>query len=160
MWRHRRAVPSIKQDNNMTLLHPHAATVRAYTDAMNRGDLDALRPLFAPDALIYGSNGFGDINAAIAIWHDLHHGLNMNLREDDICIADDKVVVHFTETGRWTGRFLGFDQPTGRAFQMMAIEWFTFRDGLIHRRWGIRDGASLARQIGLPALPSHPAKAA
>jgi hypothetical protein len=29
------------------------------------------------------------------------------------------------------------------------MEWFVLRDGRIHRRWGARDAASQARQIGL-----------
>jgi hypothetical protein len=30
------------------------------------------------------------------------------------------------------------------------MEWFEVRDGLIQRRWGARDSASINRQMGLP----------
>jgi len=32
----------------------------------------------------------------------------------------------------------------------VAMEWFTIKDGRIQNRWGARDSASQARQIGLP----------
>ena len=41
-------------------------------------------------------------------------------------------------------------EPTGRTYERVAMEWFVIRDGKIARRWGARDGASQARQIGLP----------
>lgn len=127
-------------------------TVLAYVDALNRGDMQALRPLFTKGALIYGVNGFGNIDAAIAIWHDLHHGLNMHLTVDALVADGSTVVLRYTETGTWTGRFLNFDHPTGESFEMLAIVWFEMRGGLIHRRWGARDSGSLARQVGLTAF--------
>jgi len=32
---------------------------------------------------------------------------------------------------------------------LVAIEWFEVRDGKIRRRWGARDSASQARQLGM-----------
>lgn len=36
--------------------------VQAYVDAFNRGDIDALTQLFAPDALVYGVLGWGRLD--------------------------------------------------------------------------------------------------
>lgn len=132
-------------------------TVFAYVGALNRGQMEALRPLFTKDALIYGVNGFGNIDAAIAIWHDLHHGLNMHLTVDALVADASTVVLRYTETGAWTKRFLNFNHPTGQSFELLAIEWFEMKGGLIHRRWGARDSGSLARQVGLTAFsaPQH-----
>ena len=33
--------------------------------------------------------------------------------------------------------------------EVVAMEWLELRDGDIRRRWGARDSASQARQIGL-----------
>ena len=33
------------------------------------------------------------------------------------------------------------------------MEWFEIREGRIARRWGARDGASQARQLGFPQEP-------
>jgi hypothetical protein len=44
----------------------------------------------------------------------------------------------------------GVLEPTGKTYEIVAMEWFELRDGRIARRWGARDSASQARQIGLP----------
>jgi hypothetical protein len=40
-------------------------------------------------------------------------------------------------------------QPTGKSFELVAMEWFISKEGKIHRRWGARDAASQARQLGM-----------
>ena len=39
---------------------------------------------------------------------------------------------------------------TGKSFEVVAMEWFTFKDGRIHSRRGARDNAAQFRQMGLP----------
>ena len=39
--------------------------------------------------------------------------------------------------------------PTGKSYELIAMEWFQLRDGKIYRRRGARDTASQARQMGL-----------
>jgi Putative lumazine-binding len=45
--------------------------VLAYVDAFNRGDLETLRTLFAPDALIYGVLGWGRLEQVVPIWQEI-----------------------------------------------------------------------------------------
>ncbi|MBB3930766.1 putative ester cyclase [Kaistia hirudinis] len=123
--------------------------VHAYVEAMNAGDFEQLKSLFAPDAEIVGVTGSGSVDYAMPVWKALHEGLQMELTIDDIIGEGDVVAVRFTERGRWVGPFLGYDQPTGKPFDMTAIEWFVLENGLIKRRWGVRDSAAQARQIGL-----------
>jgi len=35
-------------------------------------------------------------------------------------------------------------------YELVAMEWFVIHDGKIQRRWGARDSASQARQLGIP----------
>ncbi len=121
------------------------ATVKAYVQAMNAGDIEALRPLFTADAEIQGVVGAGAFDFAARVWHDLHHGLNMRLEVLSMVADGDTVVVRLRESGKWTGPFLDFEQPTGRSYELQAIEWFELADGKIARRWGARDGGSQAR---------------
>lgn len=144
----------------MTSTDRNKATVRAYADAFNAGDYDRIRTLFTADAKIHGVAGSGPLEFAIGFWGQLHNGLNCRLDILDICAEADTVVVWFRESGRWTGPFLGFDKPTGNSFELLAMEWFRLRDGLIAERWGVRDSASQSRQLGLPAAPAPAAKAA
>jgi steroid delta-isomerase-like uncharacterized protein len=125
------------------------AVVRKYVDAMNRGDFDTLRVLFAPEAVIQGVLGKGLMDRVIPVWTQLHEGLSMNLTIEEMIAEGELVAVRYTERGTFNGPFMGHE-PTGKSYEMVAMEWFVVRDGKIHQRWGARDSASQARQIGLP----------
>ena len=123
--------------------------VRAYVAAFNQGDLETLRELFAPDAVIQGVLGKGQIEQILPIWQQLVDGLAMNLTIEAIVAENDSVAVRYTERGTFRGSFFG-TAPTGKSYELVAMEWFIVRDGKIRQRWGARDQASQARQIGMP----------
>ena len=59
----------------------------------------------------------------------------------------DVVAVRYKETGTALAPF--FDKPaTGKSYEVVAMEWFVVRAGKIERRWGARDAASQAEQLG------------
>ncbi|MCB9896652.1 MAG: nuclear transport factor 2 family protein [Planctomycetes bacterium] len=121
--------------------------VLAYVDAFNRGDLDGLCALFTPDALVWGVLGWGEIEKVRPIWKDLIECLGMQLQVDALIAEGDVVAVRYTERGTSRLAFRG-QGPTGRSYELTAMEWFEIRDGRIRRRWGARDGASQMRQLG------------
>lgn len=119
-----------------------------YVEAFNRGDQKALRALFTDDALIYGVIGWGAVDVAIPIWSELHDSIAIHLTVESMLCNGDTVAVRFTERGVFQKPFRG-QEPTGRRYEQIAMEWFVLRDGKIHRRWGARDSASTCRQTGL-----------
>jgi steroid delta-isomerase-like uncharacterized protein len=122
--------------------------VLAYVDAFNRGDIEALRRLFTPDALVYGVLGWGGLDVVVPIWQEIQNCFAIQLQVEAIIAEDDTVAVRYTERGKSVQPFRS--QPaTGRTFEVVAMEWFVMKDGLIHRRWGARDWAAQARQMGL-----------
>jgi steroid delta-isomerase-like uncharacterized protein len=122
--------------------------VLQYVDAFNRGDMEALREFFTPDALIYGVLGWGEIDKAIAIWKEILAAFAIQLHVESIIVQGDTVAVLYTERGISHGAFRG--QPaTGKVYEIVAMEWFIIQDGKIHRRWGARDSAAQFRQMGL-----------
>ena len=121
--------------------------VRAYVDAFNRGDLEALCGLFTPDAQIWGVLGWGTLEQARPVWKDLIECLAMNLQIDAIIAENHVVAVRYTERGKSIKAFRGAG-PTGRNYEITAMEWFEIQDGRIHRRWGARDSMALSRQLG------------
>ncbi len=123
--------------------------VREYVAAFNRGDLAGLQGLFAADAQIQGVLGGGQVEKAVAVWRQLIEGLSINLTIEEMIAEGDCVAVRYTERGTF-GRPFFDHQPTGKSYELVAMEWFVIRDGKIQRRWGARDSASQARQIGLP----------
>ena len=123
--------------------------VRDYVAAFNRGDLDGLQALFADDAEIQGVLGRGQMAKILPIWRQLIDGLAMQLTIEEMVEEGDVVAVRYTERGTFRDAFMGHP-PTGKSYELVAMEWFVIRDGRIRQRWGARDFASQARQIGLP----------
>jgi predicted ester cyclase len=122
--------------------------VRRYVAALNAGDEDALRKLFHADAVIQGVLRQGGIEEVLPLWRQLHDALALHLTIEELVAEGDVVAARYTERGRFRAPFLG-QEPTGRPYSLIAMEWFLVRDGRIQRRWGARDAASQARQIGL-----------
>jgi steroid delta-isomerase-like uncharacterized protein len=123
--------------------------VRDYVEAFNRGDIDALTQLFAPDALVYGVLGWGGLNQVVPIWQEIKAAFAIQLQIESIIADGDIVAVRYVEGGTSVGSFRG-GPITGQSFEVVAMEWFVMKDGKIHRRWGARDNAAQLRQMGLP----------
>lgn len=122
--------------------------VRRYVAAFNRADFATLRTLFTPDAVIHGVLGSGGLDEAMAIWRELHDAFGIELTVEDIAAEGERVAVRYTERGRFVAPFRGAE-PTGRSYELVAMEWFALRDGRIQQRWGARDSAAQARQLGM-----------
>ena len=123
--------------------------VLEYVGAFNRGDMEALRRLFTEDALVYGVLGWGGLDAVVPIWQEIHDAFAIEMRVEAMAAEDDTVAVRYVERGTSVGSFRGLP-VTGKSFEVVAMEWFVFKDGRIHRRWGARDNAAQFRQMGLP----------
>lgn len=123
--------------------------IRAYVAAFNAGDWDAMTALFAPDATIRGVLGWGTLPEVTPIWRELHEGMSMQLAIEAVIEDGDAVAVRFKETGAFVGPFRGMagHAPTGRPYEVVAMEWFEFEGGRIARRWGARDSAAISRQV-------------
>jgi predicted ester cyclase len=126
---------------------PRKATIRAYVDAFNRGDFNALLPLFTDDAEIQGVLGWGGLDVALPVWRDLHQSLAMELVPETMIEEGDLVAVRYFERGCSVAPFRAFP-ATGRSYEIVAMELFEFHGDRIRRRWGARDSAAIARQLG------------
>jgi steroid delta-isomerase-like uncharacterized protein len=134
--------------NGMTQQEENKAIVHKYVDAFNRGDLDALRALFAEEAEIQGVLGQGLMDKILPIWRQLIEGYGVQFTVEDICAEGDVVAVRYTERGTFRAPAFG-NEPTGKSYELVAMEWFVIRDEKVQRRWGARDAASQARQLGI-----------
>ncbi len=139
-WSYNRSMSPQEQNKNI---------VRQYVDAFNRGDMDALRSLFAEEAEIQGVLGKGLMDKVMPIWRQLVEGYGIQLTIEDMIAEGDMVAVRYTERGTFRQPAFG-KEPTGKSYELVAMEWFVIRDGKIQRRWGARDAASQARQLGIP----------
>ena len=122
--------------------------VRRYVEAFNDGDMAALRALLADDAEIQGVMGKGLFERVEPIWRQLIEGYGMQLHIEELIAEGDRVAARYTETGTFKAPAFGH-QPTGRSYELVAIDLFYIQNGKIKRRWGARDSASQARQLGI-----------
>jgi steroid delta-isomerase-like uncharacterized protein len=120
-----------------------------YVEAFNRGDMEALRRIFADDALIYGVLGWGGMDVVVPIWQQIRDAFAIHLQVDSMVAEGDTVAARYIERGTSVGPWRGH-QATGKSYEVVAMEWFIVKDGRIHRRWGARDSASEFRQMGIP----------
>jgi steroid delta-isomerase-like uncharacterized protein len=133
----------------MSIEEQAKSVVRAYVAAFNRGDLNALKQLLAEDAEIQGVMGKGVFDLVEPIWRQLMEGYGMQLAIQELIAEGGKVAARYIETG--TFKAPAFDhQPTGKSYELVAMEWFEIENGKIKRRWGTRDSAAQARQLGIP----------
>jgi len=122
-----------------------------YVDAFNRADMPALSALFSEDAFVHGVLGGGGLDHVIPVWRELQEAFAPRLEVESMAAEGDTVAVRYRERGCFVGPFRGH-APTGRSFELVAMEWFVMKVGKIYRRWGVRDSASLSRQMGLPLI--------
>ena len=126
--------------------------VLEYVQAFNRGDLDALKSLLAEDAEIQGVLGKGLFEKVAPIWRQLIEGYGMQLQVQGLIAQGNVVAARYVERGTFNAPAFGVE-PTGKSYELVAMEWFEIEDRRIKRRWGARDAASQARQLGIP-LPA------
>ena len=75
-----------------------------------------------------------------------------DLKADPVVIAatDDHVAMRYTLTGTHRGEFQGI-APTGRSFQVAALQLARFVNGRCVERWGSTDELGMMKQLGILA---------
>ncbi|WP_194726362.1 ester cyclase [Noviherbaspirillum malthae] len=132
----------------MSLEDENKAIVLQYVEAFNTGDLMALRALLHDDAVIQGVMGKGLFDRIEPIWRQLIEGYGMQLRVEELVAEGATVAARYIETGTFKAPAFGH-MPTGKSYELVAMEFFEIRDGKIKQRWGARDSASQLRQLGI-----------
>ena len=130
-------------------LEENKRVVLEYVEAFNRRDEEALRSLFTEDALVYGVLGWGGLVEVVPIWREIWAAFDVQMYVASVIAEGDTVAVRYDERGTFVGPFRG-NEPTGRPFECVAMEWFMLEGCKIKRRWGARDHATQARQMGMP----------
>jgi steroid delta-isomerase-like uncharacterized protein len=124
------------------------AVVSAYVKAFNAGAFERMKEIFAEDAVIYGVLGWGGLDAVMPIWRSLHEAFGITLQVEAMAAEGAVVAVRYSERGTFRAPFRQH-RPTGKSYEIVAMEWFELEGGRIKRRWGARDSAAQARQLGI-----------
>lgn len=130
-----------------------AATQRL-GEAVNSGNLDVLREVFAPNVVDRdpdpnqgsGPEGFIRFFTGFrAAFPDL------NISVEQLVADEDNVAIAYTVTGTHKGDFLGIP-ATGRSITARGVQIARFEKGQIVERWGSSDQLGILQQIGIDPL--------
>lgn len=123
-------------------------------EGFNKGNLDALDDLFAPDFQEHQAGmvppNLDGVKGAITFLRSVFPDLTLTIQ--DSAAAGDTVWVRIKACGTHRGSIMG-QPPTGRPFEITVIDVGRFRDGKMIEHWGVADRFHQMEQLGL--LP-HP----
>jgi predicted ester cyclase len=128
---------------------------RAIDEGWNKGNLEAIDELFAPDFVEHqagiapGRDGVkGSIRSLRTGFPDLH------LTIEDAIAGGEMVWLRLSATGTHEGSFMG-TLGTGRRIELTVIDIARLVDGRLVEHWGVADRLSVAQQIGLVPSGRH-----
>ena len=132
----------------------HKALVRRFVAALNRRDVAALDPFFAPDyvhhsgrELVLDSAGFKQGFAAVlAAVPDYEATVTHLIAEGELVAA--YMVVRGTHQGAYAGY-----PPTGKAVTAVGTVFCRIAAGQIAEDWEVFDGLDLLQQLGATLAP-------
>ena len=136
-------------ENNEKIFH------RVIDEGFNKGNLDALDELFAPN-FIEHQDGFmppniEGVKEAIVSLRTPFPDLKLTVEE--INVSNEKTWARITARGIHQAPFMG-RPPTGKSIAITVIDICRFENGKIVEHWGIADRFSLIQQLGF--LPQPP----
>lgn len=136
-----------------------AAMRAVIEEGFNKGNLEALDPLFAPNHQEH-QHGFvppnlEGVKGAIAYLRSVFPDLRLTI-EDSVAVGD-KVWMRITARGTHQGMLMG-RPPTGKSFAITVIDIARFVDGKMVEHWGVADRFHQMEQLGL--IPQQPLQAA
>ncbi len=125
-------------------------TAQKMGEAINKGNLDAFRDIFAPNVVDHdpapdqgnGPEGFIQFFTAFReAFPDLE------IKPEHAVADEDNVALAYTATGSHKGNFLGIP-ATGKKIKIRGMQIAKFKDGKIIERWGSSDELGILKQIG------------
>jgi steroid delta-isomerase-like uncharacterized protein len=127
---------------------------RYYEAVLNRGDLDALDELAAPDYVEHDplpgqGTGRDGLKDRVRM---LRSAFGQQFTLEDVIAEGDKVAVRWTGSGKHEGEFMAIP-PTGKSFTIAGIDIHRIQDGAMAEHWHVVDQLSLLQQLGLIPRP-------
>ena len=119
-------------------------------EAINKGHLEDLRQVFAPDVQDHdpapdqgkGPDGF------IQFFTDFRTAFpDLAISPEHTVADEDNIAIAYTVTGTHKGNFMGIP-PTGKKIKVRGLQIARFENGKIVERWGSSDELGILKQIG------------
>ncbi len=133
------------------------ALVRRFLEAMDEGNLDAMKELMAPDFIDHsvlpgeGSDREGYLQGVAT--EDATFTIT-NFTIEDMIAEGDKVAVRGAISGTHQGDLMGIP-PTGKQVRVALIDVNRIESGKLVERWGISDMLGMMQQLGVVPPPEE-----
>jgi len=135
---------------------PDAITiVRAYVDAANAGDTDAMAALTAPGFVHHSGAGDLDMDGVregLRYYRAAFPDFRYDAKELLVVDGGGAVVARWTMRGTHRGEFFGV-KGTGRTFESPGVSLHRIADGRIVEDWEYSDDIGQIRQLGFRVQP-------
>jgi len=130
------------------------ALVIRYRDALQKGDIEALKEVFSPDYVGHDSRGrsatlekrINNINQTRKMFSDIAY------ISEDLIAKGDKVIVRYIAKGTHIGDFLGMP-GTGNEIKTTGIEIDRVENAKIVESWEASDDLGIFEQLGMELKP-------
>jgi steroid delta-isomerase-like uncharacterized protein len=162
-----RAEPLAQAENGKVehtgLAAKNAAIIRHHHDVLNSGDIPAAAQFFSEDTRNHGVPV--GRQGVLRVLTDIHTTFpDWRMEVEDLAAVGDDVMVRMNVTGTHkgvgripvNGGLLVGVPPSGNAFKVEHIHWYTLKDGLIVEHRACRDDIGMMQQLGLlPAVKRY-----
>ena len=124
---------------------------RTYDEMMNRGILDHVEEMIAPNFVNHESppgmdRGPDSMRGLVTMLRTAFPDLHFTI--EDLIAEGDIVAGRLTMTGTHNGPLMGMP-PTGRTVHQAHMHFIRFQDGKAVEHWGVRDELSMMQQMGV-----------
>lgn len=133
-----------------------ALVTRVYDELFSQGNLDVIDEVLADDFVEYEElppgipQGKGAPRAFATMFRGAFPDFKMTAEE--LLQDGNKVIARVRVSGTHEGELMGIP-PTGKKFDVNAIDILEFRDGKAIGHWGVMDMAGMMEQLGIGAPP-------
>ena len=130
-----------------------ATARRWYEGVFNKGNLDLINGLFAPNFVDHDPvnplPGLEGVRQVVTMYRSAFPDLHITV--EDWVAEGDKMVTRFRAQGTHSGALMGVP-PTGKQVTVTGIDVLGFKNGKIAEHWGNRDDLGMLQQLGV--IPS------
>lgn len=128
-----------------------AATERWGAEVASAGNYDALDEILAPNFVDHDpapDQGPG-IDGLKGFFRTMRSAFpDLKAEPVEVVATDDHVAMRYTISGTHRGEFQGV-APTGRSFEVAALQLARFENGRCVERWGSTDELGMMKQLGI-----------
>ncbi len=140
----------------MSTEHDKAVIARVADEVWNRGNLDVIDEIAAPETRYHGphmpggSGSRGDWRTAIARYRSAFPDSHVVF--DELLACGDRIIGRWRATGTQTGPLPGLE-PTGMPIAISGITIYRMTDGRIVEAWEQLDLLGMWQQLGMFPKP-------